>query len=136
MPKILSILLTFLILFSGITIHLARHYCGTSIDTKVSFSGKPAGCGMEHSQKNSFDYTFSNKCCEDVISDVTLNNNYFASPFASDNHNLLLSFIFALKAESAPVIEPSVSLSDVFTRPPGAFIPNEVDRQVTCIFRI
>lgn len=134
MRKVFSILLIVQVLFSGITFNLARHYCeGSVIDTKVSLSDELAGCGMENSNNHSTGQVFSNKCCEDVISDLTLNNTYLQSTFALENVNLPFIGDLILPTETGPLV--SVSFTNINSRPPGA-IPNEVDREVICIYRI
>ena len=51
MKRIVSIPLLFIILFSGINVKFASHYCGGNFSgTKVSLTGELATCGMEQEQ--------------------------------------------------------------------------------------
>lgn len=136
MRKVFSILLIVMILFSGITINLASHYCGGAvIGTKLSFSGDLAGCGMEHSQSSS-GISLSNNCCDDVKEEYTLNNTYVASSFQLNDLHLFSFLITYMKDQAEAAKKASSFLSEIYTRPPGAYIPNEVDRELICIFRI
>ena len=84
MKKILSIPLIMLILFTGVTVNFATHYCGGSVAaTKVSLTGKLATCGMEGTSDNKTNEgLYKNHCCDDVTAAYTLSSNYIPS-FAS-----------------------------------------------------
>jgi hypothetical protein len=86
MKSVLSISLSVLILFSGINIRYAAHYCGGNVvATKISLSGELATCGMEPGEaNNSFSVTIKTHCCEDITSQFTINNTYVASLSTTD----------------------------------------------------
>ncbi len=86
MKSVLSISLSVLILFSGINIRYAAHYCGGNVvATKISLSGEPATCGMEPGEaSNSSSVTIKTHCCEDITSQFAINNTYIASVSATD----------------------------------------------------
>jgi hypothetical protein len=138
MRKLLSIQLAVLILFSGLTVNIATHYCGGNpVATKVSLSGELATCGMEKatseipSQKS-----LKNHCCDNVISAYSLNNNFVPS-------YLLLSL---LQHQNIEVHYPAIInsalndnfkiISDEIIRPPGIFYNSQASQEILCIFRI
>ncbi len=81
MKFILSIPLSLLLLFSGINIRYAAHYCGGNVvATRISLSGELATCGMEPKEDNNSSLvTLKKHCCEDITSEYTINNNYVPS---------------------------------------------------------
>ena len=68
---------------SGLQISLDRHYCGGSLaDVRISFSGKPATCGME-SEEQAFPsfQTVESNCCEDQMTVLRIAGQYFPEQF-------------------------------------------------------
>lgn len=135
MKKMVSIPLVFFILFTGIKINLAAHYCGgTYIDSKVSFSGKLASCGMEHNIHELPGLRESVHVCQDLTAAFSLNSNYIPSAFpVSFNHDLM-QFV-ELPAFIFPDHELRL-LPGNPDRPPGSGIITDVDPELICIFRI
>ncbi len=135
---ILSIPLIILILFSGISIKFAAHYCGGSVAaTKISLSGELATCGMEHqSGNNIIQYAYRDKCCNDVTSAYSICNIYYpSSNFFKVPVQQVLSMIIV---PSAYLInqEIIINTTNINVRPPGTSFPNSVSRPSICIFRI
>jgi len=134
----LSIPLIMLILFSGITVNFATHYCGGSVAaTKVSLNGELATCGMENNatDNNSTGDFYSSHCCDDVTAFYSLNCNYIPS----------FSFVIVLSLQNHFLTERPVDIAFNNTpiisscetiRPPGTNNPNSVDRPVLCVFQI
>jgi hypothetical protein len=79
MKKAVSILVSILLLGSGLQLSLDRHFCdGKMVDVKVSFTGKMASCGMEDDQQDLFDYqVIKTNCCEDEIILYGLDNSFY-----------------------------------------------------------
>ena len=139
MKKLISIPLLVLILFSGININIASHYCGGRLaGTKVSLTGEPATCGMEENPVTDTPYgAITKHCCDNVISSFSFGVNYAPSAnlFIPDNGPELHSFYIA---PQDPFNYHGNLLSNLYCiiRPPGSFIPNDVEQQSICIFRI
>jgi hypothetical protein len=139
MKRIVTISLMLLIMFSGISVKIALHYCGGSFsEMKVSLSGKLATCGMEHqSGKKSSQDLITRHCCNDIISSFSIDTNYVPSNCYSlpdlaqeINHSFIL--------QNAMLINPEITVSAISgdKKPPGNFSPFNVEQQVLCIFRI
>jgi hypothetical protein len=138
MRKILAIPVITLILFTGIKVNFATHWCGGSVAaTKVSLSGELATCGMEHQgDKRSEADLYKNLCCDDVLKTYSFSCNYIPS-YSIENHIFRqVDFI----ADVAVVLKPGDMIpntcSDETIRPPGTYEPSSVDLQVLCISRI
>jgi hypothetical protein len=138
MKVLLSIPLIILISFSGISVKLATHYCGSDfVAVKISLSGKQATCGMEPVQDyNSSEVIVKPLCCEDIASEYTINNIFIPSTPLVD-------------LPEQRVIEPqywpaNLLLNDKFLAsypfacisPPGTKSSNSELRPILCIFRI
>ena len=135
MKKIAAIPLMIFILFTGMTINLAEHYCGGSyIDSKISFSGMLASCGMEHITHEKPGINEADHSCQDFTSSYTFSSNYIPSAFQvidflNIGHTAMLFNTFLS-------IEPHSQAFGTLNKPPGNDITNEVDLEVICIFRI
>jgi len=83
MKQVLTILFAVILPVSGLQISLDRHYCSGSLaDVRLSFSGKPATCGME-SEDQTFpsSQTVQSNCCEDQMTVLTVASQYFSEQF-------------------------------------------------------
>ncbi len=134
-----SIILTLLIIFSGIRVNVASHYCMGSLSaTKVSLSGELASCGMEHgTPAPSAQDMYTRHCCSDKLSSLSISINYIPTECSvlSDGGNHIVP---AFPVQNGPVAD-QLSLLSVLTgikRPPGIYTPVEVQQQIICIFRI
>jgi hypothetical protein len=139
MKTILSISLALMILFTGINVNIASHYCGGNLSAvKISLNGELASCGMEQqSGTKPSDDLFSRHCCDDVISSVCISINYipvscWSIPYTGQevNHTFII--------QDQLIISQPIQLT-VFsgsTRPPGAFSPSDVEQQAICVFQI
>ena len=138
MKSIISIPLIILILFTGISVKFATHYCGGYVAaTKVSLTGELATCGMESKPDyNTQQETFDKHCCDDIISAYSICNNYFASSYNFDNPRRQVINMIAVPAGYLNNQEKFTITSNNDFRPPGTNHPNSVDRPVLCIFRI
>ncbi|MDP3001889.1 MAG: hypothetical protein Q8N38_02015 [Bacteroidales bacterium] len=138
MKAILSIPLIILILFTGISVKFATHYCGGYVAaTKVSLTGELATCGMESkSDNNTQQKTFDKHCCDDITSAYSICNNYFASSYNFYDPGQQVINMIAVLAGYLSNQETIINTSNNDIRPPGTNHPNSVDRPVLCIFRI
>jgi len=138
MRKILSIPLIILILFTGVSVKIATHYCGGNVAaTKISLTGEFASCGMTTDfESYSQQQTITHHCCDNTLSAYSICNTYFASTYdeiingqvATDNILNPIDYILDNKI--------IINITNNQCKPPGSFNPNSVDRPVICIFRI
>jgi hypothetical protein len=138
MKTILSIPLILLILFTGIHVNFATHYCGGTVAaTKVSLTGELATCGMEKQSGNkSFQDIYSNKCCEDITSIYSICNNYVPSSFFVNNpwQQFISDFYVPFDYQIYQAINITVATTNI--KPPGINTPNSLSCPSLCIFRI
>jgi hypothetical protein len=83
MRKVLPIVITVVLLASGMQLSIDRHYCGGILaDVRISLTGKMASCGMDQSESGYQNYpSIDNKCCEDQVSFYSIVSNYFPEYF-------------------------------------------------------
>jgi len=138
MKTIISIILIILLLFSGISVKFATHYCGGYVaGTKVSLTGELATCGMERqSVDKSLETTCSKSCCEDVTSSYSICNKYVTTSYSFNvQKQQVINMVFVSPC-SINGQEALTHPSNNNTRPPGIYHPNSVSRPVLCIFQI
>jgi len=85
MKKILSISVALLMLLSGLQLTVSRHYCGGELaDTKASFIGHIASCGMEGETDDCAQpgNHVESSCCNNQVSVYAVDHN-FAPSFTS-----------------------------------------------------
>jgi hypothetical protein len=139
MKKIISIQLLLLILFTGINVNIASHFCGGHFRaTKVSLNGDLASCGMEESREvSSPQDLLKNHCCEDVLSSFCINPHYIPSDLSYvHDYGMELIHIFILSDRVNTSRELSINADSGDKRPPGFFYPASVEQPIICIFRI
>jgi hypothetical protein len=138
MRTLVSIPLILLILFSGISVKFATHYCGGYVAaTKVSLTGELATCGMEQtSHNNSSQENYRHKCCEDVTSSYSICNNYLSSSYSVNDPGQPVIHTFFVPADILINQVSAINTSFISTKPPGTYSPNSVERPALCIFRI
>jgi|WetSurSiteA1Bulk_404760.scaffolds.fasta_scaffold02955_3 hypothetical protein len=139
MKLLVSILISVLILLSGMHVTVATHLCGGKIAAvKVSFTGKKASCGMESDEdkQTSRETEINAHCCDDLLSVYKAEINY---PPVKDHYKISPSKIITsadvFTHPSSLHIHPSpVSSSDF--RPPGQLLTSIVLRPEICVFRL
>jgi hypothetical protein len=138
MKRLISIPLIILVLFSGISVKFATHYCeGNIAAAKISLTGELATCGMERNSYNtSLQDIYRNNCCEDFISAYSICNNYLSSAYNFNNHDQQVVNLIIVPAGFLSNQETIINHTNEDIRPPGIYQPNSVDRPVICIFRI
>ena len=137
MKTIFSILITFLILISGMQVSIDHHYCGGNLAAvKVSLTGEKATCGMEQRDSHSSNQIlFTSKCCKDEMLFLSWNNNYFSEYFQIDKplpDNKVIYFQNILLSESQSF--DSNYFNGVF--PPGKNFHSRLTQSDICVFRI
>ena len=138
MRKVLSIPLALLILFSGLTVNIATHYCcGMPVETMVSLSGELATCGMEQVKTiTSSQEVFTNHCCENVVSSRTFNNNFIPSFYFLNNPDFQIIDAAYLPFENSALNSGFKFFSSEIIRPPGTNTLFQSKQESLCIFRI
>jgi hypothetical protein len=137
MKTILSIPLIVLILFSGLIVSFATHYCeGSVVATKVSLTGELATCGMEQTTSDHLLIDrFCSHCCDNTASVYSICNNYFPSAFSVEDPLLQAISVYFLPLDY--LLSPEMISNTLNTiRPPGSYTPNSVTLPDLCIFRI
>ncbi len=138
MKTLISIPLIILILFTGISVKFATHYCGGYVAaTKVSLTGELATCGMERpSDNNSLQDTYNNNCCDDITSAYSICNNYISSSYFVNDPGQQVTYVIDVPADYMSNQEIIINTSNNNIKPPGTNYPNSVTLPALCIFRI
>jgi hypothetical protein len=137
MKRILAILISIILLASGMQVTMDRHYCGGRLaGIKVSLTGKLASCGMKQTTPGCQDHPIvDKKCCEDKVSVYSISSNYYPEYFklthpASDRHIL-------------PVYADNFICDISYNRdlikwvlPPGDNLSSGLTLSFICVFRI
>jgi hypothetical protein len=136
MKKVLAISLALLIMFTGVTVNVAVHYCGGMIAAKkVSLSGELASCGMARQEvgKPGINNT---PVCSNSLSAYMLNNNFVSSLVLSIDFVKMFSADAETHAVLVPGTMPDLKDPAFNNRPPGSGYPNDVRLECICIYRI
>lgn len=138
MRLLLSIPLILLLLFSGVKVKFAAHYCGGHVvATKVTLNGELATCGMEMpTDVKTTENSITNHCCDDVTSEYSINNNYFPSTFSVEKSFPQVINLFIADLDCYDDQESIISTTTKNNRPPGTKNLDSFDQPVLCIFRI
>jgi hypothetical protein len=137
MKKSLTILITVVLLASGMQVSIDRHYCGGELaDIKLSLTGRMASCGMEKTENKCPDYpVFNKKCCEDQISFYSISSKYFPGFFKlshpSTGKDIPLAHI-------SFIVLRNLNTSDfiAWELPPGDKSKSSLTLSEICVFRI
>jgi hypothetical protein len=138
MRKALSILFSVVLLMSGISISIDRHFCGGNlVDVKVSLDGNLASCGMEKPADLISEQTSMNKkCCEDQLTWYNLSNKYLPeysriSPSVDGK-----DMSFALPPDAIIQKQNQVTRQGAWKFPPGQKLKSDNILSEICILRI
>jgi hypothetical protein len=139
MKKLLSILLGFIVLLSGMNLSIATHFCdGEIAATRVSFSGKKATCGMRSDAAviPASGTSMARHCCDDKMAVYAVDKNYSPS-YKLDNkivqnvfHHFFLPGILVLHCYSYSFLDRT-NIS-----PPDNYTVSAVHLADICVFRI
>jgi hypothetical protein len=138
MRKLISIPLAVLILFSGLTVNIATHYCGgNAVATKVSLSGELATCGMEQgAPEKSSQESIASHCCDNDVSSFSFNNKYLPSNYLLSTPDFQIIDIPFLTLENSTLKNNFRLISEEIGRPPGYYCNTQERQEILCIFRI
>ena len=139
MRKVLSILFSVVLLLSGISVSIDRHFCGGDlVDVKVSLDGNLASCGMEKPADLIPEQTSMNKkCCEDQLTWYHFSNKYLpeysriSTPI--DGKEISLS---ALLPDALIQSQNLVTRHGDWKFPPGQKLKSDNILSEICILRI
>ncbi len=139
MKRATSISLVLLIIASVMNLSVAVHYCGGKIAaSKISLTGKLAGCGMEVPENGlpvSGTY-FTKHCCEDVVTSCLIYSSYIPT-ISFDQADLQNNFqISAINTLPSPFLRTEVFSLFTEVNPPGVLRSTNVDLSDICVFRI
>lgn len=138
MKNILTILLAFFILVSGMHLSIARHICGGELaDVKLSFAAKSDACGMESNVLacGTHEETASD-CCRDEITRLSVDDYFSASSVQiKEVTQPVVELFFLPLIQSLYLIESDIlAFDDVGTQ--ADVIVHEVSLPKICVFRI
>ena len=133
-----AISLIVLLLFTGIRVSVATHYCcGHVADTKISLTGELATCGMENPKaSDSHQNTFTTHCCDNITTSYSFSNNYFPTFYNCDNFDLKAIIQLNVPFDVLSYTEPVVSGLYSGESPPGNPLQPDVLLSSICVFRI
>ncbi len=138
MKKFLSVSFALLILFSGMHLTIASHYCGGKLAfSKFSVTGELASCGMEGSvEKCSAPVKMSTThCCKDKVAAFIVDGSYSPSfsEFRAFDQNGLQVFIMPVFLTNYTLTSLNLICTNV--SPPGHFLVSDVSLPYICVFR-
>jgi hypothetical protein len=139
MKYIIAIPLSLLLLFSGIRVELATHYCcGEVAGRKISFDGEPATCGMETGEKAIYPgmSEFIAHCCYNTTSEYSISSIYVISGFTHHNSVLLISSDLNFQSDINILNPQTVQKQSSGNKPPGISSKEQLSPASLCLFRI
>ena len=138
MKRIISILLACFILFMGMHVTFATHFCGGEVAAmKLSFNSEIVSCGME---KSTHDCKSNNQitsdCCKNNIVSYSIDNNYNST--TSDFKEILKNIfpIFLYRSNTSLYSLDILQNSKTNESPPLNLLLSNVSLSVICIYRI
>lgn len=138
MKNILTILLAFSILSSGMHLSLAKHFCGGELaEVKISFSDKALSCGMEAGSNSCGAHEKSaSDCCRNEITKLSVDDFYGASSLQiKEVTQPVVTLFFLPLIQSLYSFQSEVqAFADVGH--PADCIIQEVSLPKICVFRI
>ena len=139
MRKGLSILFVMVVLLSGAHVTIARHFCGGIVaDTKISLTGRLAGCGMEDTSSGCpvDGPGIKTHCCENQVSTIGIISNFIPpAPDVSSYHLKLQNISGVFINLKFPYIQDTYK-SYTDSGPPGPYEANDVGLDKICVLQI
>ena len=137
MKGIFTILIGFIMLASGMTVSIDRHYCdGELAGIKISVSGKLASCGMEKVHNEYPDRPYmDNKCCDDQLTFYRISSKYlpeyFKLSYTTDFKNLP-----SVPECNSLFRQPYPDVCRTWELPPGEKLKSAPSLSEICVYRI
>jgi hypothetical protein len=137
MKGVFTILIGVVMLASGMTVSIDRHYCGGELaGTLISVSGRLASCGMEKVQNDCTDQpSIDKKCCDDQLTFYRISSKYLPEYFR-------LSYTTDFKdLQSVPECNslfrvPFLDVYRTWELPPGEQLRSAPSLSEICVYRI
>lgn len=118
--KILSILMTFVLLFSTMSFSINMHYCGGNL-VETAFFHKTKGCGMEMEKPENSDCSINKKnCCDEKqlihdgqdevqksVDKISFEQKVFITSFVYSYYNLFIEenrSVFSFEEYKPPIV--------------------------------
>jgi|WetSurMetagenome_2_1015567.scaffolds.fasta_scaffold61247_3 hypothetical protein len=139
MKLVFSILLSAWILFSGMGVKIAQHYCeGSLAATKVSLTGELATCGMQGcNEEKSFPVSaYDQLCCENHLSTFLLSNFNTTSTQEVSQPTTEITQVFDIPVTLCNDLSHPGSPCIVSKPPPGSGFLSHTSSSSLCTFRI
>ena len=138
MKRISSILLACFILFMGMHVTFATHFCGGEVAAmKLSFNSEIASCGMEKSTHDcKSNNQITSNCCKNNIVSYSVDNNYVSSIFEFKNISKdITNYLFC---NSVAYFDFSKKIQNISIEesPPLNVLINKVCLSKICTYRI
>ncbi len=132
-----TILTGVFMLASGMTVSIDKHYCGGELaETKLSFSGRLASCGMENVQNACPNHaSIDNKCCKDQVTIYRMSSNYFPEYF-NLSHTADFRDIPSVPECNALFRGPYMDVYRTWELPPGEKLKSAPSLSEICVYRI
>lgn len=138
MKRVISILLSLMILLSGIHLTVASHICcGELAAVKWSVTGAKASCGMEdQSAPCPGTGALDTDCCKNHVSKCSSDENYFPSTPKAEKITVCKAPLFIATNSFNHSVPVSVKIAHSMVGPPVPSDWNEVDQSLICVFII
>jgi hypothetical protein len=132
-----AILIGVVMLTSGMTVSIDKHYCGGELaETKLSFSGKLASCGMEDVHNECPDQTSMDKvCCDDQVTFYQISSNYVPEYFRV-SLNTGFQDISSAPEGNALTRGHHMDVYRILELPPGDKFKSAPSLSEICVYRI
>jgi len=138
MKKVISISLVLIILLSGMHLSIAAHYCGGKVASwKISLDLEKATCNLCGNETSNVGFINNAcNCCKDLLSVLTVDNNYQPSEYKLPFSAPSVSHVFVVP-QHIGLLKTSVSATcyaNIYLQ--GNYLPEVVNLADICIFRI
>ena len=124
-------------LVSVIQVSIDHHYCGGVLaDTRISFTGKLASCGMEQVSHTCPDQvSITGKCCDDQVTVYNITSQYSPEYFRL-SHPAAGKDLPAVHCIDIVLRSAERAVQTAWVRPPGANPELALSLAEICVFRI
>lgn len=132
-----TILIGIVMLASGMTVSIDKHYCGGELaETKLSFSGRLASCGMEDVQNECpYQPYMEKECCDDQFTLYRISSNYLPEYFKLSQTSDFKDIPSAPEC-NALFRGPYTDVYRTWELPPGEKLKSAPSLSEICVYRI
>lgn len=137
MKRGFAILISLVVLVSGMNLTFSVHFCGgKAVASKISFTASTASCGMAQDQEsNPVDISIKSGCCRNHINFLKV-DSYEDAP--SQLATVHVPDIQIMVTDFVPAPEHLLKLMTIHERgsPPDSYPVSSVNLSSICVFRI